>query len=359
MNNNDYIKNILFFSGGTALREIASEFSTEKHLKMINIITAFDSGGSTAIIRKHFDVIGIGDIRNRIISLIIKKQDKSVVNFLRYRFSSGKEQKELKEEFNALLDKNHNLFLSLPSQYQNFFWENLNTFNKFKPENFNLKNGSLGNFIILGNYLRTQNIYLTIDYFRKILNIKDEILPVCDIPVDLKARLSNNKEISKQHMITNFQDEKSKIVKISPTKKVTAPKAVIKAIKKADLIVYPIGSFYTSVLSNFLVEGISQAIKNNTCKKLYIPNTYYDSELSNRSLSFQINEIKKYLKDETNSVLTHVILDKNHNYPFETDFENIDKKIKTIKTDIIKNNSCRLDPKKVINLLQSFKNTNK
>ncbi len=46
---------MLFFSGGTALKKL-SIFLKEKVFS-VHLLTAFDSGGSSAEIRKHFQVL--------------------------------------------------------------------------------------------------------------------------------------------------------------------------------------------------------------------------------------------------------------------------------------------------------------
>lgn len=49
------------------------------------------------------------------------------------------------------------------------------------------------------------------------------------------------------------------------------PKA-IEAIEQADLIIYGIGSLYTSVIPNLIIQEISQVIYENPCPKIYFCN---------------------------------------------------------------------------------------
>ena len=59
---------ILFFSGGTALAPVAAELS--RHTRnAVHVITTFDSGGSSAELRRVFDMPAVGDIRARIMAL--------------------------------------------------------------------------------------------------------------------------------------------------------------------------------------------------------------------------------------------------------------------------------------------------
>jgi hypothetical protein len=57
-----------------------------------------------------------------------------------------------------------------------------------------------------------------------------------------------------------------------------APENVLELIRGADLICYPIGSFFSSVLCNLLPRGVGQAIASARCPKIYFPNTAEDPE---------------------------------------------------------------------------------
>src|SRR3954447_20786544 len=59
---------ILFLSGGTALRPLCRVLKQFTH-NSIHLITAFDSGGSSAQLRQAFAMPAIGDLRNRIVAL--------------------------------------------------------------------------------------------------------------------------------------------------------------------------------------------------------------------------------------------------------------------------------------------------
>jgi CofD-related protein of GAK system len=342
-------RELLFFTGGTALRQIAREISTQKNLIMLNIITVFDSGGSTSEIRKEFDIIAIGDIRNRIISLM---NNKNVSEVLKYRFDKG-ENNKLQIELDNFIDLSHPIINKINKKHQIFFSNSLKIFNKEKSSDFNLQNGSIGNFIILGEYLKHKNIYKTIKTIKNLLELKDEIMPITNKSIHLGAILENQELIIGQHKLTEKESPKLKsnikeiFLTSSRTDKLEVSVNISPDLKKkiehTDLIIYPIGSFYTSILSNFLIKGVNKSIEKNKNPKVYIPNTFFDPELNNRSLSFQVNEIFKYLDAKTpEDYLNYILIDKNHKYPFSLDIKNIPSSIKIIKKDIIDNNN---DPK--------------
>src|SRR5690606_22712801 len=59
---------IVFFSGGTALRPLSRVLKRYTH-NSCHLITPFDSGGSSAEIRKAFNMLSIGDLRSRLVAL--------------------------------------------------------------------------------------------------------------------------------------------------------------------------------------------------------------------------------------------------------------------------------------------------
>ena len=59
---------ILFFSGGSALKDLSTKLINYTH-NSIHIITSFDSGGSSAKLRDTFHMPSVGDLRNRLMAL--------------------------------------------------------------------------------------------------------------------------------------------------------------------------------------------------------------------------------------------------------------------------------------------------
>ena len=59
---------LLFFTGGTGLRGLSRKLVEYTH-HSTHIITPFDSGGSSAKLRKAFRMPAVGDMRNRLMAL--------------------------------------------------------------------------------------------------------------------------------------------------------------------------------------------------------------------------------------------------------------------------------------------------
>lgn len=58
----------LVFTGGTALRDLSRQLIHYTH-NSVHLVTPFDSGGSSAALRRSFAMPAVGDIRNRLLAL--------------------------------------------------------------------------------------------------------------------------------------------------------------------------------------------------------------------------------------------------------------------------------------------------
>merc|ERR1711879_787791 len=68
-----------------------------------------------------------------------------------------------------------------------------------------------------------------------------------------------------------------------------------KHIAEADLICYPVGSFFSSVLANLLPDGVGEAVAANHCPKVFVPNTAEDPESLGLSVVDQVRLIRRQL----------------------------------------------------------------
>jgi 2-phospho-L-lactate transferase/gluconeogenesis factor (CofD/UPF0052 family) len=132
---------------------------------------------------------------------------------------------------------------------------------------------------------------------------------------------------------------------------------IAKMIRRADLIVYPIGSFYSSVIANLLPLGVKEAILENPNPKVFTPNSFYDSEMIGISLlSEQVEILCRYIGVESpKGIIDYVIYDPTHEYPFEIDRDRlIEIGVKPIESIMINNESPKMHPTKYIETLLSL-----
>ena len=96
--------------------------------------------------------------------------------------------------------------------------------------------------------------------------------------VALSAMLNDGSRIEGQHRVTALGDAESRtgireISLFAAGGAVPANEAVIESLESADAIVFGPGSFFTSVLPHFLVEGIVPAIARNIhARRIFIGN---------------------------------------------------------------------------------------
>ena len=82
----DSKKSVVFFGGGTGLSRILKSANKAKkeNQNFVSIVSTFDNGGSSGILRDLYDIPAIGDIR-KVLSSCVSNQ---VHNLLEFRFDS-------------------------------------------------------------------------------------------------------------------------------------------------------------------------------------------------------------------------------------------------------------------------------
>jgi CofD-related protein of GAK system len=105
-----------------------------------------------------------------------------------------------------------------------------------------------------------------------------------------------------------------------------------KLIEGADLICYPMGSFYSSVVANLLLKGMGDAIALNPCPKVFIPSTGKDPEAKGLSLAAQVKSLLDYIGRSASGplgveqILHFVLLDSEAKaYPGFSDLSEIER----------------------------------
>src|SRR5437867_12918419 len=130
--------------GGTGLpvllAGLAQISSEQTPLDLTAIVTVSDSGGSTGILRRAFDMPAMGDIRNCLISLAEKK-DSVLLSVCRHRFEN--------------------------------------------PQSF--AGHSVGNLILSALYQMSGNFSAAVHQAADLLGLKEQVLPATEIPVTLCA----------------------------------------------------------------------------------------------------------------------------------------------------------------------------
>ncbi len=282
---------ILFFSGGSALTELSRNLLDYTH-NSIHIITPFDSGGSSAVLRKYFNMPAIGDIRSRIMALADRSltANTEIAHLFSYRFSTVKNNTELKKELYAMVINEHFLVRNISRAVRNIISSYLSFFHKNLPDTFPLQGASIGNLILASSYLlMNRELDSVVHLFSQLVSAKGIVRPVSEIPAHLCVELQDGTQIIGQNKFTGKDSPplQSPIQKIWLSSdlnsnreiEVLPSQEVLRLIKQADLICYPMGSFFSSIIANLLPKGVTQAIRENPCPKVFIPSKGFDPEL--------------------------------------------------------------------------------
>lgn len=326
---------ILFFSGGTALNSLCRTLKSYTH-NSIHLVTPFDSGGSSAELRKAFSMPAIGDLRNRLLSLadetILGHPD--VYQLFNFRLPTDKTPEELQQFLQELVLGKPELIANITNPMRQLIRNQLGYFMEAMPDTFDLRGASIGNLILAGGYLNNhQHLDPIIFLFAKLVNVQGTVRAIVNKDLHLAARLVNGECIIGQHRLTGKEVKpiESPIEEIflnAGTDTIKPAKAQLrkknrKLIQNAELICYSPGSFYTSLMANLLPEGVGTAVATNDCPKIYIPNLGRDPEQLGMSFEQIIFRILELLKrdapgvESNNRFINYVLIDSQYgDYPW-------------------------------------------
>lgn len=318
---------ILFFSGGSALRE-ASRKLLEYSYNTIHLITPFDSGGSSAKIRDAFGMLSVGDLRNRLMSLADPRVsgNQDIYRLFAHRFPSDASPVELMQELEKMVNGHHPLVAVIIDPMRKVIRNHLKFFTDRMPSDFDLRGASIGNLILTGGYLnQDESIDSVIFMFSRLVEVRGLVRPIVNSYLHLAADLEDGTTIIGQHLLTG--KEHSPIT--SPVRRLWLSEKADSAIParieirskvkdlidQAELIVYPYGSFYSSLIATLLPAGVGRAIAANDAMKVYIPNPSTDPEMEGLSVTSSVVQLLAYLQADNNKMtnnerlLNYVIVD--------------------------------------------------
>lgn len=213
---------IVAIGGGTGLSTLLHGLKRfvrdpEQSVEITAVVTVTDDGGSSGRLRKDFDVLPPGDIRNCIVAL---SEDGALLSKLfQYRFSEGR----------------------------------------------GLKGHSFGNLFLTALTNLTGDFAQAVKVSSEVLASLGRIYPSTASNVILEAELENGTVVKGE---TKISKSRSPIrwIRLAPRKCEPLPET-LEAIDRADLITFGPGSLFTSIIPNVLVEGIPEAIHASTALK--------------------------------------------------------------------------------------------
>lgn len=216
-------KKVVCFGGGTGMPSLLSGLKQNPWLEITAIVNMFDTGGSSGVLKDQFGILPPGDVLKCLLSL---SDDEEVARKL-------------------LLRRINNSQSSIHTG---------------------------GNILLLGMEKVFNDYYSAVQGLGQLLNITGEVLPVTTTDSSLKAKFQGGAVHKGETSIDLAVHEGLVVEKLSLFPRVSANQDAIKAIKSADVICIGPGSFYTSVLPNFLPSGIKSAIAHSNAKVILIAN---------------------------------------------------------------------------------------
>src|SRR5271165_2305458 len=217
---------IVAIGGGTGLSTVLRGLKTFARqsdlLDLTAIVTVTDDGGSSGRLRREFDVLPPGDIRNCMVAL---SEDSALLSRLfQYRFSAGR----------------------------------------------GLKGHSFGNLFLMALTQIMGDFPEAVRVSSEVLKIAGRIYPSTTANVALEATLADGTMVVGETRISRSR-QRIKRVRLIP-RKAPPMAAALAAIDEADVITLGPGSLFTSVVPNLLVDGVAAAIQGSQAARAYFVN---------------------------------------------------------------------------------------
>ena len=298
---------MLFFSGGSALND-ASRFLKEYTHNSMHLVTPFDSGGSSAKLRRAFAMPSIGDLRSRLMALADENitGHPEVYRLFTHRFPKDARNSDLLAQLELMIEGKETLVADISNPMRRLIRNQLGYFRAAMPENFDLRGASIGNLILTGGYLNNhQHLDPIIFLFSKLVGVLGTVRAVVNDNLHLGAELGNGSRVIGQHRLTGKEEPPLTVpvnrLFLSQQLEEYVParselrKRTRNLIRKAELICYPYGSFYSSLIANLLPAGVGAAIAATDCPKVYIPNLGRDPEQFGMTLDQSVQTLLGYL----------------------------------------------------------------
>ena len=218
-------KKIVVIGGGHGQSAICRGIKNIPDVEISAIVTVADDGGSTGRLRRMFHIPAMGDIRNVMIALA--ESETLMTDIMNYRFDDpdGSET--------------------------------------------DISGHNLGNLILTALTQQTGSFMEAVTKIQKVLNVKGKIIPATSQVITLLAEMEDGVVVKGE---ANIPTRANRIARVFYDQHVEAEPEAIEAIRQADLIIYGIGSVYTSILPNVIIPEIQEELMKAKAKKVYFCN---------------------------------------------------------------------------------------
>lgn len=216
------MKRVVVIGGGTG-NFVVLRGLKKYPLDLTAIVSMADDGGSTGILRDELGVLPPGDVRQCLVAL--SNSSRLMRSLMNYRFENG-----------------------------------------------GLGGHSFGNLLLSALEKVTGSFEKAVEEASRILFIQGRVIPVTTHQVRLKMILNNRRilEGEKEIYLSREIDQGFQSIYLEPIP--TVNPHVLEAISQADMIVLGPGGLHTSIIPNLLVDGVCEALRKASAKKVFVVN---------------------------------------------------------------------------------------
>lgn len=238
-------KKVVVLGGGTGMSYLLKGLK-EFPLDITAVITVSDNGRSTGKLRKEFNTPAVGDIRKVITNL--SGIDDPIKKMMEYRFNTSSD----------------------------------------------LNGHAVGNLILTSMLEITGSLKESIKCLSKLLDVKQNVLPISeDSNLVLMGKDTKGNIIEGEAQITEAHRKFEKIYYKDEPKVLDE---VLDALTEADLIIFSMGSLYTSILPNIICSEVKEALNKTKAPIMYLCNAVTQpGETDNYTVGDHIELLNKYL----------------------------------------------------------------
>jgi len=215
--------NVVVMGGGKGQSALLRGLKELPFLNLSAIVTVADDGGSTGRLREDFDLPAMGDVRDVLLSLA--ESESMLHEVMDYRFDESSRS--------------------------------------------DLAGHSLGNLILTALTEIQGDFMAAISAMSKILNVQGKVIPASTERITLCAQMNDGTIVRGESNIPMYQNH---IQRVFYDEYIEASQEAIEAIERADIILFGVGSVYTSILPNVIIPNIQKALKRSSAKKIYYSN---------------------------------------------------------------------------------------
>ena len=238
-------KKVVVMGGGTGISYLLKGLK-DFPVDITAVITVSDNGRSTGKLREEFNTPAVGDIRKVITNL--SQIDEPIKEMMSYRFKTSSD----------------------------------------------LDGHAVGNLILTAMLDITGSLKDSISSLSKLLDVRHQVLPISeDSSLTLMGLDKEGNIIEGEEQITKANRQFDKIFYKNEPK--VLPE-VLKALKDADLIIFSMGSLYTSILPNIICKEVKEVLNKTKAPLMYICNAVTQpGETDGFTVGDHIKLLNKYL----------------------------------------------------------------